>query len=111
MAFGTEQQKLAVDSGVWPLYRFDPRRTGAERPLVLDSGAPRIPVSKFRENEGRFRLLAAHGSDHAKTVAAAAQREAERQYRFYASLAGLTADGSPASPEPAAPKPGEGGAS
>ncbi len=38
MAFGTEQQKLAVDSGVWPLYRFDPRRIEAgQPPLQLDS--------------------------------------------------------------------------
>ena len=52
MAFGAEQQKLAVDSGVWPLYRFDPRRTGAEHPFLLDSGPPktaRREVSRQRE--------------------------------------------------------------
>ena len=43
LAHGCEQQKLAVDSGVWPLYRFDPRRVAAGRPpLQLDSAAPKI---------------------------------------------------------------------
>ena len=42
MAHGAEQQKLAVDSGVWPLYRFDPRRIAkGEPPLQLDSVRPR----------------------------------------------------------------------
>jgi pyruvate-ferredoxin/flavodoxin oxidoreductase len=103
MAFGTEQQKLAVDSGVWPLYRYDPRRTGDEHPFVLDSGAPRIPVSKYRDNENRFRMLEGRGSDHARAVAAAAQREAERQYRFYASLAALNAEGAVPQAKPSAP--------
>jgi pyruvate-ferredoxin/flavodoxin oxidoreductase len=118
MAFGTEQQKLAVDSGVWPLYRYDPRRTGDEHPFVLDSSAPRIPVSKYRENENRFRMLESRGSDRSRAVAAAAQKEAERQYRFYASLAALNADGAAAvmkaatpattAPPPAKPGTGEG---
>ena len=43
LVHGLDQQKLAVDSGYWPLYRFDPRRAASgERPLVLDSGAPKI---------------------------------------------------------------------
>ncbi len=42
---GLDQQKLAVDSGYWPLYRFDPRRTAqGENPLQLDSGAPKADV-------------------------------------------------------------------
>ena len=93
MAFGGEQQKLAVDSGVWPLYRFDPRRGGEEHPFVLDSGPPKLPVARYRANENRFRILEGLGKDPARDLAAAAQREVDRQYRLYASLAALTASG------------------
>ena len=108
MAFGAEQQKLAVESGVWPLYRFDPRRTGDQHPFVLDSSAPKVPVAKFRNNENRFRILETRGSDHTRQIAETVQRDAERQYRFYASLAGLTAQGSPPPPAPVSSGP-EGG--
>ena len=50
MAFGAEQQKLAVDSGVWPLYRFDPRRIAAgQPPLQLDSAAAEDPRRAVHE--------------------------------------------------------------
>src|SRR5450432_1068172 len=58
MAFGAAQQKLAVDSGVWPLYRFDPRRTEAgEPPMHLDYGPPRARVADYMRNESRFRMI------------------------------------------------------
>jgi pyruvate-ferredoxin/flavodoxin oxidoreductase len=58
MAFGPEQQKLAVASGTWPLYRFDPRRTAAGEPaLVLDAGAPNGSLAQYMKNETRFRMV------------------------------------------------------
>ncbi len=55
---GLEQQKLAVSSGVWPLYRFDPRRTEkGELPLVLDSEGGKTPVLDYMRNETRFRMV------------------------------------------------------
>src|SRR5581483_8180804 len=58
MQFGLDQQKLAVDSGVWPLFRFDPRRFAAGQPaLQLDSGPAKIPVTAYLNNELRFRML------------------------------------------------------
>ena len=58
MAYGVEQQKLAVDSGVWPLYRFDPRRVAAgEPPLHLDSGRRKARVADYMRNEARFRMV------------------------------------------------------
>ena len=91
MAFGTEQQKLAVDSGVWPLYRFDPRRTAAgEPPLVLDCGDPKIRVEQYMRNENRFRMLERLGPDRARELAAAAQRDAETRFGHYKQLSKLT---------------------
>ena len=58
MAQGASQQKLAVDSGVWPLYRFDPRRVAAgEPPLHLDYGRPKAKVGDYMRNESRFRMI------------------------------------------------------
>ena len=55
---GLEQQKLAVNSGVWPLFRFDPRRTEkGELPLVLDSEGGKVPVLDYLRNETRFRVV------------------------------------------------------
>src|SRR4029453_10369294 len=58
MAQGAAQQKKAVDSGVWPLYRFDParlQRGGA--PLPLDYGPPKGGVAEYMRNESRFRVI------------------------------------------------------
>lgn len=53
-----EQQKRAVDTGYWPLYRFDPRRLAAgEAALKLDSPAPKMDLADFLFAEGRFREL------------------------------------------------------
>src|SRR4030095_4838756 len=58
MALGCEQQKLLVDSGTWPLYRFDPRRlTQGLPPLQLDSGASKAPLEQYRRDERRFRMI------------------------------------------------------
>jgi len=58
MAFGPEQQKLAVASGSWPLYRFDPRRTAVGEPaLVLDAGEPNGSLAQYMKNETRFRMV------------------------------------------------------
>ena len=101
MAFGCEQQKLAVDSGMWPLYRFDPRRIEAgQPPLQLDAAAPKIRVEQYMKNENRFRILERLGTDRARGLAAAAQRDAERRFQHYQQLAGLTV-GKPPAEEPA----------
>jgi pyruvate-ferredoxin/flavodoxin oxidoreductase len=107
MAFGAEQQKLAVDSGAWPLYRFDPRRTGAgEPPLQLDSAPPKIPLMRYMQNENRFRLLEGLGPDRSRSLFAAAQREVDQRATRYQQLATIrpAAPPKPLEPEPAGVK-------
>ena len=100
MAFGCEQQKLAVDSGVWPLYRFDPRRIASgEAPLVLDSGAPKKPVEAYRNNESRFRMLEAADPARSKRLAARAGQEAERRLALYKHLSDWKLGAAPADAE------------
>ncbi len=77
-------QKEAVDSGYWPLYRFDP---GAEHPFHLDSRAPKIPLSEFADKEARFGMLKrAHPAD-AERLAAEAQAGVTERRRLYEQLA------------------------
>jgi pyruvate-ferredoxin/flavodoxin oxidoreductase len=91
MARGASQQKLAVDSGVWPLYRFDPRRTAkGEPPLRLDYGPPRTKVADYLRNESRFRMVERADPDRYKAFVKESQAAAERRYAIYQQLAGIT---------------------
>ena len=91
MAQGASQQKLAVDSGVWPLYRFDPRRlVKGEPPLHLDYGPPKAKVADYMRNESRFRMVERSNPARYKTFLAESQAAAERRYAVYQQLAGIT---------------------
>ncbi|HSF25473.1 MAG TPA: thiamine pyrophosphate-dependent enzyme, partial [Blastocatellia bacterium] len=91
MADGARQQKLAVDSGVWPLYRFDPRRlVKGEPPLNLDYGPPKAKVADYMRNESRFRVIERADPARFNRFLADAQAAAERRYAVYQQLAGIT---------------------
>jgi pyruvate-ferredoxin/flavodoxin oxidoreductase len=91
MAMGVDQQKRAAECGMWPLYRFDPRRSGrGEPPLRLDSPPPRLDVVDYMRNEGRFRMVEKANPERFKMLARAAQREARQRYAVYQQLAGIT---------------------
>ena len=91
LAHGLDQQKLAVDSGYWPIYRHDPRRRAeGKNPFVLDSAQPKVPVTQFMENEVRYKLLGAIDPDRSRELGALAQRQAEETFEFYKALAAET---------------------
>ena len=91
MALGVEQQKLATSSGVWPLYRYDPRRPAkGEPPLHLDSGPPRTPVLDYMRNEGRFRVVEKTNPERFKRLLKAAETQTRQRYAVYQQLAGMT---------------------
>ena len=88
---GCEQQKLAVDSGHWPLFRFDPRRIAlGESPLQMDSPAPKIELGAYVRNETRYRMVEQANPAHFKELLASAQREVTNRYAAYENLAKLT---------------------
>ena len=100
MADGVSQQKLAVDSGVWPLYRYDPRRTPkGEPPMRLDYGPPKARVADYMRNESRFRVVERTDPARFKDFLKEAQRAAEQRYAVYSQLAGITVP--PGEPEAA----------
>jgi pyruvate-ferredoxin/flavodoxin oxidoreductase len=91
LRFGTEQQKLAVRSGTWPLYRFDPRRVEQGLPpLLLDSDPPKIGVKAYMRNETRFRMIEKVDPKRFERLVAAAQESAEQRFAVYQQLAGIT---------------------
>jgi pyruvate-ferredoxin/flavodoxin oxidoreductase len=84
LGLGLDQQKLAVDTGFWPLYRFDPRRMAAGEPgLKLDSAAPKIPLAKFWATERRFQTLASQDPALSKAILDAAQEEVLSKFALY----------------------------
>jgi pyruvate-ferredoxin/flavodoxin oxidoreductase len=91
MAHGAEQQKLAVDSGVWPLYRFDPRRVqSGQPPLVLDSGPGKLSPREYMRNETRFRMVERLDPVRFKDLMGRAERLAAQRFAVYQQLAGIT---------------------
>jgi len=88
MAHSLDQQRLAVEAGAWPLYRFDPRRTQAgEAPLQLDSGALKAQMSDYLKNEGRFRMTQLAHPERYEVLVARAQEQASRRRKLYEHLA------------------------
>jgi pyruvate-ferredoxin/flavodoxin oxidoreductase len=88
MRLGLRQQKLAVDSGHWPLYRFRP--AGQGRPheeFLLDSFAPSIPLKAYAYNEIRYRMLAESRPEEAERLLALAQEDVNHRWQVYQDLA------------------------
>ncbi len=88
MTKGMEQQKLAVQTGYWLLYRFDPRLKEEEKnPLQLDSRAPKLPLSDYILNETRYRMLMQSNPASAEKLFAEAQEAVNEHWHKYEQLA------------------------
>jgi pyruvate-ferredoxin/flavodoxin oxidoreductase len=101
MGVGARQQKLAVESGQWLLYRYDPRRVEAgENPLQLDSQAAKTKLQDYLLSENRFKMLTKSKPEEAKKLFAQAQVDADRRWKFYQYLSGrdLKSGAAPAAP-------------
>jgi pyruvate-ferredoxin/flavodoxin oxidoreductase len=87
---GAEQQKLVVDSGIWPLYRFDPRRAErGEAALVLDSVAGKTKVRDYMRNEGRFRVVELADPERFARAVTSVEQQAQRRLALYQQLAAV----------------------
>ena len=93
MLYNQRQQEMAVKTGHWPLFRFDPRLADSgANPFKLDSAPPSQPIKAFMDSETRFAMLARSHPEAAERLAAAAQDEADRRYKAYQALAAAHAD-------------------
>ena len=92
MQLGMKQQDLAVASGYWPLFRYNPAmREIGENPFVLDSPRPTVAFRDYAYNENRYRSLEQSRPEDAARLLAAAQASIVEKYRAYEEMAGWSA--------------------
>ena len=90
LVHGLEQQKLAVQSGYWPLMRYNPDlRESGKNPFQLDSKAPAIRLKEYTYREARYTMLARSNPDLAAKLLVEAQDDVERQWRVYSARAAM----------------------
>ncbi|UCG24151.1 MAG: pyruvate:ferredoxin (flavodoxin) oxidoreductase, partial [Chloroflexota bacterium] len=94
LKLGLSQQKAAVTSGYWPLFRYNPDR--AEQglnPFQLDSRPPKTSLKDYMYKEGRFEMLRKSHPDRAAKLLELAQTDVETRWTGYTQLAGLSGNG------------------
>ena len=90
LVHGLDEQKRAVEAGVWPLYRFDPSRIDkGEPPLQLDAGASSLDIEDFMHREGRFEVITRQYPEHHKELADKARREVIVRRALYEQVAAM----------------------
>jgi pyruvate-ferredoxin/flavodoxin oxidoreductase len=94
LVHGLEQQKLAVQSGYWPLMRYNPGlREEGKNPFQLDSKAPSIRLKEYAYREARYTMLARGNPEMAAELLKEAQDDVERQWRVYSARATMPGRG------------------
>ena len=90
MATAVQNQKAAVETGQWPLYRFNPLRLNEGlNPLQLDSKPPKEGIEKFLLMENRFKMLTKSRPEDAKKLFALAQEDVDSRRKLYEFLASM----------------------
>ena len=90
MKHGLDQQKLAVQSGYWPLFRYDPALARAGRnPFQLDSRAPAIALDQYIYKETRYTMLVNSDPAAAANLLGQAQQDVHDRWRMYEYMAAM----------------------
>jgi len=87
LVHGLDQQKLAVQCGHWPLFRYNPDAAPGLANFVLDSRAPSIPLEQYIYNETRYTMLRQSNPEHAKLLLGEAQQDVTDRWKRYETLA------------------------
>lgn len=88
MSKGLEQQKLAVQTGYWPLYRYNPALAEeGKNPFTLDSKAPAVPLETYAYNETRYRMLLQSNQARAETLMQQATQDVQDRFTRYQQMA------------------------
>lgn len=88
MAKGLEQQALAVKSGHWPLYRYNPvLKAEGKNPFQLDSKPPAIPLKDYVYNENRYKMLVKSNPDGAAELLKSADVALQERWKVYQMMA------------------------
>ncbi len=87
-AKGFQQQKLAVETGYWPLFRFNPDNIAkGVPPLTLDSKEPKQPLENYIYQENRYKMLTKMNPEEAKRLLVLAQEEVSNRWTLYRQFA------------------------
>ncbi len=90
MKLGFKHQKMAVDSGYWPTYRFNPANVAkGKNPLTLDYKQPKISVEEYVYTENRFKMLTKMDPERAKTLLKKSQAHVDAVWKDYSHMASL----------------------
>ncbi|HET8840634.1 MAG TPA: pyruvate:ferredoxin (flavodoxin) oxidoreductase [Ktedonobacteraceae bacterium] len=93
MRKGLEQQKLAVQTGYWPLYRYNPTLAEeGKNPFILDSKAPALPLENYAYNETRYRILLQSNEKRAETLMQQATQDVQERFARYQQMAANPSD-------------------
>jgi len=88
MTAGFKQQKLAVDCGHWPLFRFNPQLADqGQNPFQLDSKAPTVPLKDYAYNEVRYRMLSHSAPEEAALLIKLGQDDVNKRWKLYQEMA------------------------
>ena len=94
MMYGMDQQKIAVQTGYWPLLRYNPELANqGKSPLQLDSRPPNLPLQKYMYNEARFTILKNSDPTTAQELLCLAQEDVDNRWKLYERLAATPANG------------------
>jgi pyruvate-ferredoxin/flavodoxin oxidoreductase len=94
MVYGLDQQKAAVQSGYWPLFRYDPRLAAeGKNPFQLDSRAPSIKLKDYVYNETRYTMLAKSNPEEAHRLLKLAQQDVLGRWKLYEHMANMPVNG------------------
>jgi pyruvate-ferredoxin/flavodoxin oxidoreductase len=92
LMYGMDQQKLAVQTGYWPLFRYNPELVEqGKNPLQLDSRPPSLPLRKYMLNETRFNILNHANAEAAQQLLEQAEGDVRNRWQLYEKLASLPA--------------------
>jgi pyruvate-ferredoxin/flavodoxin oxidoreductase len=90
MRKGLDQQRLAVQSGIWPLYRYNPALADeGKNPLTIDSKDPTVDVAEYAYNETRYRMLMQSDEARAEMLMKSARQDVTKRWELYQQMAAI----------------------
>jgi pyruvate-ferredoxin/flavodoxin oxidoreductase len=94
LVHGLDQQKAAVQTAYWPLFRYNPDLIKqGKNPLQLESKAPALPLEKYIYNETRYSMLIRSKPEEAKMLLQQAQEDVNSRWKLYEHWASMPANG------------------
>jgi pyruvate-ferredoxin/flavodoxin oxidoreductase len=88
MRKGLDQQRLAVQSGIWPLFRYNPMLLEeGQNPLSIDSKEPTVRVEEYAYNETRYRMLLQSDEVRAEMLMKQARGDVQKRWELYRQMA------------------------